>query len=262
MKDKALVVVIAVVISALLSYLIVPLGPQVVPGLQGPQGIQGLQGKEGSIGPPGTTGSIGSQGFQGHKGDKGDTGPQGIGGIQGPVGPRGPEGLQGVIGPQGIQGNEGDIGLQGPQGAQGKIGPQGEIGPKGAQGPVGPRGPQGPRGPVGPGNQLVIAMGLVFDGNSPPLPQDPFLLKNYNVESVTWDPVSSSYYIVLAAEVYGGETNYIVLVTPQGGEGLLFPTAGAGGCRGQSISRVVLYDKFGDRVRGSFQFLVFDNPEE
>jgi len=67
MKGKVLVVMVAVAISVLLSYLIVPLGMQGLQGPVGPQGIQGLQG-EGERGVQGERGLEGLQGLPGEQG--------------------------------------------------------------------------------------------------------------------------------------------------------------------------------------------------
>lgn len=138
MKDKILVVVIAVAISVLLSYLIVSPGTQVVPGLQGPQGIQGPQGERGNLGLTGIVGPIGSQGLQGLPGEQGIQGSKGTRGIQGEVGPIGPEGLQGVQGEQGDKGSQGPQGDTGLQGKQGIKGDKGDTGPQGLPGESSP----------------------------------------------------------------------------------------------------------------------------
>ena len=72
-----------------------PIGPQGIPGIEGPTGPtgpQGPQGIPGTEGPTGPTGPQGFQGIQGPTGPTGPTGPQGLQGIQGPTGPTGPAG--------------------------------------------------------------------------------------------------------------------------------------------------------------------------
>ena len=79
-------IVIAILVSSVVSIAITsqlsvgPQGPeglQGATGAQGAQGIQGVAGASGAIGATGATGPKGDTGAQGPKGDTGDTGPQG-----------------------------------------------------------------------------------------------------------------------------------------------------------------------------------------
>jgi len=85
----ALSVIVAVLLSASLSYMLItpqegPMGPL---GLQG-EGMQGIQGGQGPQGPPGESilGPRGPQGVLGSTGELGEQGPQGLQGARGPVG--------------------------------------------------------------------------------------------------------------------------------------------------------------------------------
>jgi hypothetical protein len=71
-KTVIIAVVISVILSGVISYMILPAGPQ------GPQGPKGDTGDTGPQGPKGDTGDTGPQG---PKGDTGDTGPQGPPGV-------------------------------------------------------------------------------------------------------------------------------------------------------------------------------------
>ena len=93
MKTMIIAVVISVILSVGISFMISP-SPQEIVGSQGPPGPQGaigdtgIQGVVGPQGPPGETG----------QGEKGDPGPQGERGSQGPVGQMGPAGPEGPPG--------------------------------------------------------------------------------------------------------------------------------------------------------------------
>ena len=90
-------VVIAVLLSVVLSTGIILAVPQVQDAIRGSQGELGPQGE------------VGPQGVQGSQGDTGEVGPRGP---EGPIG-IGEQGLQGL---QGIQGEKGEQGIQGPRG--------------------------------------------------------------------------------------------------------------------------------------------------
>jgi hypothetical protein len=100
--------------------------------------------------------------LKGMKGDKGDTGEKGDVGDQGQIGPGGPQGVQGEPGPQGPQGKQGDQGNNGLQGIQGE---RGEQGPKGDKGDIGPVGRDGS---PDSGNDLVIKLSALKDGERLP----------------------------------------------------------------------------------------------
>lgn len=74
-------IIVAILVSSIVSAVIstqLAMGPQ---GLEGPQGVPGI---------PGETGATGATGPQGPQGNTGDTGEQGL---IGPEGPQGPEGV-------------------------------------------------------------------------------------------------------------------------------------------------------------------------
>ena len=209
MRDKILVVIVAVVIAVALSYLVVPLG------------IQTLQEGIGMTGPQGETGNIGPQGLQGN---------------QGPTGPQGPRGYKGYVGPKGDTGNIG---------------------------PIGPQGPQGLPGTIDPSRPIVIGMGCIIGGGiSGGIPTPPYAVSDYNILNVRWDSTGLYYYIDMANPPYFKQF-YIALVTPI--EGLCTSSVSASAqAWGRDIHRVglkvVLYDKLGASIRGSFQFIVFGSP--
>lgn len=109
----AIGIIVAIILSSLLSVGIImynrPLfiGPQGLQGIQGPQGIQGETGLQGSVGNTGTIGPQGEQGIQGLAGAIGATGVKGDTGVQGERGLKGDIGATGVIGPQGPPGGFG-----------------------------------------------------------------------------------------------------------------------------------------------------------
>jgi len=128
-------------------------GPQGLAGIDGERGPAGVQGPEGSTGPAGADGEQGPIGPQGVQGLTGSEGPQGPVGIQGPIGPAGEQGQAGVNGQDGAVGETGAAGTQGPKGDKGdagEAGPQGSQGIQGIQGPEGPAGTNGSTGPLGP----------------------------------------------------------------------------------------------------------------
>ena len=79
MQTVIIAVVISVILSVGISYMISPSSQEAV----GPQG------------PPGTEGNTGPQGLPGEKGDPGPQGERGSQGLTGPTGPPGPEGPPG-----------------------------------------------------------------------------------------------------------------------------------------------------------------------
>ena len=142
MRYLAMIMIVAVLVSA---------GCKGEPGPVGPAGQRGPAGPTGSVGPPGEKGDSGNTGLAGSQGPPGPAGPQGEKGDTGDTGPAGSQGPPGPAGPQGEKGDTGDTGPAGPPGPPGPAGPQGE---KGDTGDTGPAGPQGPRGPAGiPGEQ-------------------------------------------------------------------------------------------------------------
>ena len=76
-KTVTIAVIISVILSALISYMILPAGPQGPKGDTGDTGLQGPKGDTGDTGPQGPKGDTGDTGLQGPKGDTGDVGPQG-----------------------------------------------------------------------------------------------------------------------------------------------------------------------------------------
>ena len=78
-------IVISVILSVGISYMISPSPEEIV----GPQGPIGPPGPEGDTGPQGALGEPGSQGETGDPGPQGERGSQGL---RGPVGPEGPPG--------------------------------------------------------------------------------------------------------------------------------------------------------------------------
>ena len=180
MRYLAMIMIVAVLVSA---------GCKGEPGPVGPAGQRGPAGPTGSAGPPGekgdagNTGSPGPQGLpgpagpQGEKGDTGNTGPAGPQGEKGDTGDTGPVGPQGPTGPAGLPGEKGDTGDTGPSGPAGPAGLPGEKGDTGDTGPAGPEGPPGPPGPQGPpgtrgssdlhGNTCDTATSLALNGSVP-----------------------------------------------------------------------------------------------
>lgn len=134
--------ILALVMSALVTALIACTGPQ---------------------GPPGDAGSAGSAGPDGPAGPQGDAGPAGDDGIAGPPG------SPGSAGPAGPPGAQGDTGAAGPSGSSGSQGSAGPAGPAGAPGPPGPGGPSIAltASSIEPGGDSVTVWGAGFsDGEA------------------------------------------------------------------------------------------------
>ena len=103
MSSNSLNVVIAVLLSVVLSVGVIMYVPQVQEVLIGPQGEQGISGES-------ITGLQGRQGVQGIQGVTGDVGPRGSIGLTGSQGATGETGAQGI---QGVKGDTGDTGATG-----------------------------------------------------------------------------------------------------------------------------------------------------
>jgi hypothetical protein len=94
-KLLAVLVVVIIVFSSLLST-----GISLMVAT-GPTGAQGLKGDAGATGPQGPQGETGAAGSAGETGATGATGLTGATGAQGSTGATGPQGIQGLPGPQG-----------------------------------------------------------------------------------------------------------------------------------------------------------------
>ena len=190
-----------------------------LPTVQGPQGIQGPKGDKGDKGEDGTgvtilgsyesedalvsahpTGSIGdSYIVQGdlYVWSQTNSSWKNVGTIKGPQGDQGPEGPQG---PQGIQG------------PQGEVGPSGEQGPKGDTGATGPQGPEGPQGPKGE-DAAIISATEPSDTTRMWMDTSSKKLKWYNVETNSWESVSSPITAGNNIEITESETGEQVIDT-------------------------------------------------
>ncbi|HUU62965.1 MAG TPA: hypothetical protein VMX96_03480 [Dehalococcoidia bacterium] len=222
MKGRRRFLTVAVVLLGCLLILSSCTGQQGLVGPQGPQGIQGIQGLKGDEGGP--------QGEQGPPGVKGDTGDKGEKGEQGP------QGIQGIQGLKGDKGNQGD---QGPQGIQGLQGMQGLA-----------------------GENLIVAMGYVYEDYTNQPEGHPRLISGYNVDEVTWN--GDCYTITLTGISYN-QLNYVVQVTPIGGPPPLFTSAG--NVNGKLCVTLHKVESGWDPqyvsvpyAIGSFQFVVFKYP--
>ena len=103
------------------------------------------------------TALIACTGPQGPPGDAGSAGPAGPTGSAGPQGDAGPAGDDGIAGPPGSPGSTGPAGPPGAQGDTGAAGSRGSSGSSGSQGPAGSTGPPGPPGPGGPSIALTAS---------------------------------------------------------------------------------------------------------
>ncbi len=105
-----------------------------------------------SVGPTGATGSIGTNGNNGAPGATGPTGVAGSTGV-GTAGPAGSTGAVGSTGPAGTAGATGAAGATGPAGPAGAtgVGTTGATGPAGSAGAAGAMGATGPAGSAGTG---------------------------------------------------------------------------------------------------------------
>jgi hypothetical protein len=151
---------------AILTIVLVSVGPTGATGGSGANGSNGAPGATGVTGPTGVAGSTGVAGPAGVAGPTGVSGPTGVAGpagATGPTGTNGSNGAAGATGPTGANGTNGATGATGPAGSTGSAGANGNNGSTGATGPtgVGINGTNGSTGATGPAGAGAITLQTV-----------------------------------------------------------------------------------------------------